>query len=171
MFGKIKLEHSVLSISSLQHVRDDEDVSLSFWRLLSGAKDSISFLEMGQEQTELIYSCHGKKRRQRRRNWWIEWWKMEIIFTAVPGLFPRTQLDHLFLWRDALLFLSYPHGYSTSLDLPFSRSTEGCQMFSYSRIFAALILASAQSFCPVFLAKCSHFLIFLMHSQKVTTNT
>lgn len=36
-------------------------------------------------------------RTQMRRNWWIEWWKMEVIFTAVPGLFPRTQLDHLFL--------------------------------------------------------------------------
>lgn len=58
---------------------------------------------------------------------------MELIFTAVPGVVSRAQSEHLFLRRDALLPLSYPQGYPTSLDLAFSRSTEGHQMFSYSR--------------------------------------
>lgn len=72
LFGKIKLEYSVLSISSLQRVRDDEDVSLSggfsvvpkiafhFWRWVRVDRGHLQWSWM-------------EDRRQRRRNWWIEW--------------------------------------------------------------------------------------------------
>lgn len=86
----------MLSISSLQHVRDDEDMSLSSGGFSVVPKTAFHFWRWVRVDRAHLQSWKGD-RTQRRSDWWIEWWKMEVIFTAVPVLFPRTQLDHLFL--------------------------------------------------------------------------
>lgn len=131
-------------ISSLQKVRGDADGSFSslgsvgsaYRRLLNGASRQHFFPGDGAEETELVYSCHGMNTVVKRGG-------KKLIFTAVPEVVSRVQSEHLFLRKDALLPLSYPQGYPTSHDLSFSRSTEGHQMFSYSRQSAALFC-----FCP-----------------------
>lgn len=91
---------------------------------------------------------------------------MKFIFTAVAEIISRTQSEQLILKKDALLTFSYSQWTSISLDLSFSRSTEGPRCFP---ALVNILLIFVYLSCS--LVKWFHYLILSMCSLKVTRNT
>lgn len=110
-----------------------------YWRHVNGASRQHFCPGGGAEGAEFIYSCHGRNTVFKTEGTG----EQNSVFTKKEELVSRTCSEYLFLTRGALLSLSYPQGYPTHLDLCFSRSTDGHQMFSYSRQAASLLC-----FCP-----------------------